>query len=436
MRIAIIAMGTRGDVQPYIALGKGLKAAGHFVRLITHENFETLVTSHGLNFWPVKGNVQEVLESPEMLKLLERGNFLAINAHTGKMVKDIAIDWARDGLAACQSMDLLIAGVGGLYLAISLAEKLNIPLQQAYIFPFTPTTAFPAIPLPQSISKFGGTVNRLSHHLFRQVMWQGFRKADRLARQQVLNLPPAPFWGPYNSPILRERPTLYGFSPSVIPQPADWHHTQVTGFWFLEETADWIPPTAVMNFLDSGAPPVYIGFGSMGSRKPAETADLVLAALARTGQRAILQSGWGGLKKTNLPEHVLMVDSISHSWLFPRMAAVVHHGGAGTTAAGLRAGVPSIVIPFFGDQLFWGQRVEKLGVGTAPIPRKKLTVELLAQAIDRAVTDRVMHQRATNLGAKIQTEDGITNAVRAIESIAVNGASHWDSLSNRREGKQ
>jgi sterol 3beta-glucosyltransferase len=416
MRIAIIAMGTRGDVQPYLALGKGLKAADNFVRLITHENFEQLVTSHGLEFCPVKGNVQEVLESPEMLKLLERGNFLAINAHTGKMVQDIAIDWARDGLVACEGMDLIIAGVGGLYLAISLAEKLNIPFLQAYIFPFTPTKAFPAILLPQSISRLGGTVNCLSHHLFRQIMWQGFQKADRLARQQVLNLPPAPFWGSYNSPILREYPTLYGFSPSVIPQPADWHNTQVTGYWFLDEAADWTPPAALTNFLDSGAPPVYIGFGSMGSRKPAETADLVLDALDCTGQRAILQSGWGGLMKTNLPENVLMVDSIAHSWLFPRMAAVVHHGGAGTTAAGLRAGVPSIVIPFFGDQLFWGQQVAKLGVGTTPIPRKKLTVELLAQAIDRAVTDRVMRQRASNLGTKIQTEDGIASVVALVDS--------------------
>jgi sterol 3beta-glucosyltransferase len=415
MQIAIIAMGTRGDVQPYLALGKGLKAAGHSVRLITHENFETLVTSHGLNFCSVKGNVQEVLESPEMLKLLERGNFLAINSYTATIVQDAAINWARDGIVACQGMDLIIAGVGGLYLAISLAEKLNIPLLQAYIFPFTPTTAFPAILLPQSISKLGGTVNRLSHHLFRQIMWQGFRKADQLARQQVLNLPPAPFWGSYNSLILRQYPTLYGFSSSVIPKPADWHNTHVTGYWFLDEAADWTPPTALTKFLNNGAPPVYVGFGSMGTRKPAETADLVLAALARTGQRAILQSGWGGLMKTNLPETVLMVDSISHSWLFPRMAAVVHHGGAGTTAAGLRAGVPSIVIPFFGDQLYWGQRVAKLGVGTAPIPRKKLTVELLANAIHRAVRDPMMIQRATILGSNIQAEDGIANAVRVIE---------------------
>ncbi len=430
MRIAIIALGTRGDVQPYLALGKGLKTAGHFVRLITHENFETLVSSQGLEFCPVQGNVQAVLESPEMLKLLEQGNFLAINAHTAKMVQDAAIDWAQAGLIACQGMDLLIAGVGGLYLAISLAEKLHIPFLQAYIFPFTPTKDFPAILLPQSIARLGGTVNQLSHHLFRQIMWQGFRPADQLARQQVLNLPPAPFWGSYNSPILREYPTLYGFSSAVIPQPADWHNTQVTGYWFLAEATNWTPPAALIKFLDSGAPPVYIGFGSMGSRKPVETADLVLAALERTGQRGILQSGWGGLSQNNLPDTVYMVDSVPHSWLFPRVAAVVHHGGAGTTAAGLRAGVPSIVIPFFGDQLFWGQRIEKLGVGTAPIPRKQLTVENLARAIDQAVTDHWLRQRAANLGAKIQAEDGIAHAVRVIGSIKQDLNTNLDNMHN------
>ena len=417
MKIAIMALGSRGDVQPYLSLGKGLKAAGHFVRLITHQNFERLVTSHGLEFYPVKGDVQAVIESPEMLKLLEQGNFLAINAHTAKLVRSAAIDWAQDGIAACRGIDLLVAGVGGLYLSIALAQKLNIRFLQAYIFPFTPTTAFPAIVLPQSISRLGGTVNRLSHHLFRQMMWQGFRQADRLARQQVLNLPPAPFWGSYNSAALRQYPTLYGFSSSVIPQPSDWQNTQVTGYWFLDAAADWTPPAALMKFLNSGKPPVYIGFGSMGSRKPAATAALVLAALDRSGQRGILLSGWGGLSQANLPDTVLMVESIPHSWLFPRMAAVVHHGGAGTTAAGLRAGVPSIVIPFFGDQLFWGQRVAKLGVGTAPIPRKQLTVELLAQAIDRAVTDLVMIRQAANLGAKIQAEDGIAHAVAVIHAI-------------------
>ncbi len=416
MQILAIALGSQGDVQPYVALGKGLQAAGHRVRVMTHVNFERLVTSHSLEFYPVKGNVQEIVESPEMRALLEKGNFLAINAHTSKLAQAAAIDWMQAGLVASRGVDLIVAGVGGLNVAVSLAEKLQIPLLPAFLFPFTPTRAFPGILFPQSLAKLGGTFNWLSHLLLRQIMWQGFRKADRLAREQVLNLPARSFWGPYKSAVMHRYPTVYGFSPSVIPKPADWHKTAIVGDWFLD-ASDWTPPADLVEFLQNGSPPVYIGFGSMGSRKPEETADLVLQAISRTGQRAILQAGWGGLRKADVPDNILMINSVPHSWLFPRMAAVVHHGGAGTTAAGLRAGVPSIVIPFFGDQPFWGQRIADLGVGTAPIPRKQLTVEKLAQAIDRAVTDSVMRQRAAELGAKIQAEDGIASVVAIVREI-------------------
>ncbi len=415
MKIAIVAMGSRGDVQPYVALGKALKAAGHEVRLVTHENFETLVTSHELTFCAMPGNVQDVVESPEMRALLEKGDFLAINAHVSKLMKAVSIEWAKAGLTACQGMDLLIGGVGGLTRA--LAESLRIPMLEAYVFPYAPTTAFPAVLFPQWISRLGGVVNWLSHHLARQIMWQSFRKNDRRMRSQVLGLPAAPFFGPKPDPKLTPFPTLYGFSPSVLPKPADWENTVVTGAWFLEAESDWTPPEALVNFLAQGAAPVYIGFGSMGSRNPVETADLVLKAIDKTGQRAILQSGWGGLAMENLPETVLIVDSVPHSWLFPQMAAVVHHGGAGTTAAGLRAGVPNIVIPFFGDQPFWGQRVTDLGVGPAPIPRKQLTALRLAQAIQTGVSDPVMRRRSAELGAKIQAEDGLARVVETIGSL-------------------
>ena len=422
MQIMIMAMGSRGDVQPYVALGKGLKAAGHSVRLATHENFESLVNSHELEFYPLKGNVQAFLEDTENRKLLENGNFLAINARAAKASQRAAIDWADGGLVAGQGMDLLIAGVGGLFLGVSLAEKLKIPLLQAYIFPFTPTKAFPAVLFPQSISKLGGAVNRLSHHIFRQIMWQGARTGDGLARQQVLDLPTAPFWGDYNSVHLQRYPILYGLSPSVIAKPSDWQNTHITGYWFLDEAPDWSPPLALLEFLQSGSPPMFIGFGSMVSRNPEETADLVLQAISLTGQRAILQSGWSGLSKRDLPDTVFMVDSVPHSWLFPQVAAVVHHGGAGTTAAGLRAGIPTIVIPFFGDQPFWGRRVAELGVGTAPIPRKELTAERLAESIHKAVSDPAMRQRTADLGAKIQAEDGVANAVAIVQELEKCGA--------------
>jgi sterol 3beta-glucosyltransferase len=414
MKIAIVALGSRGDVQPYVALGKALKAAGHGVRLVTHENFETLVTSHGLTFCAMPGNVQEVVESPELRALLEKGNFLAINAYTSKLVKTISIEWAKAGFVACQGMDLLIGGVGGGSIMRALAEKLQIPILEAHVFPYSPTTAFPAVLFPAALAKLGGVVNWLSHHLMRQIMWQLSRNADRLVRSQVLNLPPAPFFGPKPDAKLKPFPTLYGFSPSVIPKPADWKNTEVTGAWFLDAEPDWTPPEALVSFLAEGPAPLYIGFGSMGSRNPQETADLVLQAIAKTGQRAILQSGWGGLATDHLPKHVLIVNSIPHSWLFPQMAAIVHHGGAGTTAAALRAGVPSIVVPFFGDQPFWGQRVADLGVGLAPIPRKQLTADRLAQAIQIMVSNSVMRQRSAQLGAKIQAEDGLARAVETI----------------------
>jgi sterol 3beta-glucosyltransferase len=417
MQILAIALGSQGDVQPYVALGKGLQAAGHHVRVMTHLNFETLVKGQGLEFCPVKGNVQEIISSPEMRKLLEQGNFLKINAYTSKIAQEAAIDWTGAGLLACKGIDLIIVGIGGLNVAVALAEKLQIPILPAFLFPFTPTRAFPGILLPSSLSKLGGTFNWLSHLVVQQLLWQGFRKADRLSRSNVLNLPAASFWGPYKSPILKRYPTIYGFSPSVIPKPEDWQNTEVVGDWFLE-AIDWSPPAELVAFLNNGAPPVYIGFGSMGIQDPEATAELILEAIDRTGQRAILQSGWGGLRKADLPDHVFLVNSAPHSWLFPRMAAIVHHGGAGTTAASLRAGVPTIVVPFFGDQPFWGQRVANLGVGPAPIPRKQLTAEKLAQAIDRAVTDLVMRQRAKELGQKIQQEDGVASFVAIVNRIA------------------
>lgn len=256
----------------------------------------------------------------------------------------------------------------------------------------------------------------------RQIIWQGFRSADNLTRKQVLNLPAASFWGPYNADQVHQCPILYGFSPLVIPPPSDWDtNTHVTGFWYLDQVEDWTPPPDLMEFLEAGSPPIYVGFGSMSSRKPEETADLILSALEQTKQRAVMLSGWRGLQKADLPDSVFMVDSVPFSWLFPRVAAVVHHGGAGTTAYGLRAGVPSIVVPFFADQPFWGYCVAKLGVGPKPIPRRKLTVERLAKAIQEAVKDEAMRQRAADLGSKIQAEDGVARAVAIIQQIEGSG---------------
>ncbi len=419
MRIAVIAFGSRGDVEPYIALGQGLKKAGHTVRLVAHENFGTLIKAHGVEFWPVEGNAQDVAQSQEMRERLEKGNLLAILSQMGKEAQNGALAFARDGLAACEGMELIIAGIGGMFVGLALAEKLNVQFMQAHYFPFSPTRAYPSALFPGLPSFLKGSLNRASYQVTRQMMWQMFRSADNVVRRQVLGLPKSSLRGPYSSDRFKRNPVLYGYSPAVIPKPADWDgQMHVTGYWFLDPADEWTPPADLLEFLQAGSLPIFVGFGSMSTRNPKETTQLILQALGCTRQRAVMLSGWGGLRKEDLPDTVYMLDAIPFSWLFPRVAAVVHHGGAGTTSAGLRAGVPSIIVPFFGDQPFWGQRVAELGVGPAPILRKKLSADRLAHAIQMAVTDQAMRQRAADLGATIRAENGIARAIDVINQLA------------------
>lgn len=415
IEIAIVASGTRGDVQPYIALGKGLREAGYHVRLLTSDNFEALVREGGLTFCSIGESVEARLQSAEWLKTIESGNFLKILARMQKEMKQAAAGIAQRLPNLLRGSDLILTGMAGMGGTFSIAGKSGIPVIEAYVFPFTPTSEFPSPLVPKL--PLGGALNRLSFHATRQIFWQTSKAGDSATRQ-VMGLGKGSFWGPYREMTRTGHPVLYGYSPLVLPRPQDWaDNYHVTGYWFLDAPADWTPPADLLAFLDAGAPPVYIGFGSMGSRDPEKAAEIALEALRLSGQRGVIASGWGGMKTADLPDNVHLVSSIPHRWLFPRMAAVVHHGGAGTTGAGLGAGVPSIIVPFMGDQAFWGKRVADLGVGTMPLPRKTLTAQRLAKAITEAVTSTAMRQRASELGQRIAAEDGIGNAVVMVDRL-------------------
>ncbi len=414
MQITIIAGGSRGDVQPYIALGRGLKEAGHMVRVLSSDDFHDLVTDYGLDFFTTGGSSQTVAQNLQGLS--EQGKTLEVFSQMRRASQKQAVQAAEKGLVACQGSDLILGGLSGLFSGQALSEKLGIPLLLAYLVPFTPTSVFPSALTPIPQTPLTRWMNRPSHRLAQQMMWQSFRSADNKARAEVLHLPPASFWGPFSSLRQQKQPVLYGYSPHVLPHPRDWNDSQhVTGYWFLEPPQGWEAPADLSHFLQSGSPPVYIGFGSMTSSKPEEIADIALQALARTGQRGVLYAGWGGLKKEQLPSTVFMTDSIPHTWLFSHMAAVVHHGGVGTTAAGLAAGIPSIIIPFFADQPFWGRRVYELGVGPKPIARRQLTADNLTEAIGRAVSDEEMRKKAAYLGERIRAENGVAQAISIIE---------------------
>ena len=416
MKIAIAASGSRGDVQPYVALGAGLHAAGHHVQVLTSTDFQELVEGAGLEFCAVGDSIEALLQTDQWRKALEKGRFLYIWRRMRAEVKKQAHLFARSTPEYVSDADLLIAGMN--LNAFSVAERFNIPFMQAYLFPFTPTRSL-ASPLTPRIPK---VFNRLSFHLMRQILWQSMRVADVTTRRE-LGLPAGSFWGPFRRLREQQVPALYGYSRHVLPVPSDWaaqHH--VTGYWVLDPPAEWVAPPELVSFLQAGAPPIYVGFGSMGNRNPEATTQLVLKALELSGQRGILASGWGGLTQTDLPSNVFMLSSVPHSWLFPQVAAAVHHGGVGTTAASLRAGVPTIVVPFFADQPFWGQRVAELGVGPAPLPRRHLSAEKLAAAIDQAVTNAPMRQRAAELGELIRAENGVEQAVQLIEQLSTHSS--------------
>lgn len=404
MKICILTIGTRGDVQPYIALGLGLKAAGHEVTISTLDEFKSLVHQYGLFHDSLRGDFLKVAQSTIGEK---GGNQLKRIRQYIEMAKDTLVDeWA-----SAQKAEVLIyspAAIGGYH----VAEKLEIPTFAAFPTPlYSPTREFPNPFLP---FRNLGPFNKLSHQLFAKLGPAMYRGPIDQFRKDVLALPPAK-----GENLLRGKPItkLYAYSEVVVPKPADWDETSVvTGYWFLDAPANWQPDPELVKFLQEGSPPVYIGFGSMFIGDGKQKAEIAVEALRLAGQRGILATGWGGLTADHMSKDVFVLDSIPHDWLFPKAAAIVHHGGAGTTGAVIRAGKPQMICPFVGDQFFWGQRMADLGVSPSPIPQTKLAAERLADAIKYAVSDTNIRQRALSLGETVRAENGIERAVNYILS--------------------
>ena len=328
----------------------------------------------------------------------------------------LAQDYARDLSAlASQPADLIVNQLpGGLY-AYDLAEKLDVPMMAAAVMPLVPTGAQPMLAFPRWPSALPGYC-LFTHRLAYQLVWQAFRPTINRWRQEVLGLKKMPRRGIFCE--TRESiPVLNGFSGRVVPRPPDWgQQVHVTGYWFPEDS-EWQPPDDLLRFLDDGPPPVFAGFGSMPLRDADRVTDLVLEALRQSRQRAIVHAGWGGAGGRALPEWAYGLDYAPYGWLFPRMAALIHHGGSGTTGLGLRSGVPAVVVPFLFDQFYWGRRVAELGVGPAPVAFGKLSAGRLADAIQAATGDSEMRERARRLGIEIQGEDGLGAAVHVLEGL-------------------
>ena len=409
MNITILTYGSRGDVQPFVALALGLQKNGHIVKLAAPHKFDEFVKSHGINFVPLAGDPEEIS------RLINNAgtNPVRIVASMWNYIFSIAPQVSRAAFPACEGADLIIHSFLFTVGAHSWAREHNIPDVSVQTFPmFAPTREYPNVAAPNIPS---GALSYFSHWLATQIFWHGGNGGYRPAQRANpdISFPKKLYWPFEDRPHHLRTPLLFAYSPSILPCPSDWNeHIHVTGYFFLDEKS-YQPPVELSDFLAAGNPPICISFGSMVNRKAKRIDQIVRDALKQTNKRGVILSGWAGVTKKSSSE-LLYLESAPHDWLLPHCKMIIHHGGAGTTSAGLRAGIPSIVVPFTADQPFWGNRVHAVGVSPKPILVKNLSVEKLTHAIATAELSVAVKQ-AQLIGQRIRGEYGVKSAVELIE---------------------
>jgi sterol 3beta-glucosyltransferase len=415
MNVLILTVGSRGDIQPFVALGVGLQKAGYNIRLAAPAVFESFVRQRGLDFAPINDDILKLKDTSGGKAALEgkRGEGLALIKQVMPMVRRMLDDEWTAAVGANWRTDAIIyhpKSMGGFH----IGEKLGVPTIMSLPLPlYSPTSAFPMPIMPPW--KLGGWYNRATYGIV-PMLAAPYMGVINKWRKSIGLQPVGRFLNELKRWDGTPMPILYSYSPHVAPQPSDWNGvTYATGYWILPENHDWQPSKELAEFLQKGEAPVYVGFGSMAGQNAEAKARMIVEGLQMSRQRGIIASGWGGLETSDLPDNILAIEEAPHEWLFPHVSAVVHHGGAGTTAAGLRAGKPTVICPFIADQPFWGRRIAELGVGVDPIPQKQLTAEKLADAIRTVTGDAEMRRRAEALGEKLRAEDGVGNAVKLVQ---------------------
>lgn len=414
--VVMLASGTRGDVQPFLALAVGLRRADIPSVIAAAPRYRALVESMDIPFTPLEGNPSDLMAASGSMAATLSGGALKGIAATARFLRAAQSEYTRmleSAAAACKGARAILSGLSSTW-GISIAEALGVPCALCMPQPFGRTRAFPSALLPVRVS-LGEGYNVLSYRVMEQAMWLPWRRVTNAWRRK-LGLPSLPAAGPWRKMYASGFHCLYGFSPSVMPAPVDWPSGHVvTGYWFLEETPGWTPRPDLEHFLSAGSPPLFIGFGSMETGHGRRALRAAEAALQLSGLRAVVASGSHGPgPRPRGSRRMLFENEVPHRWLFSRVAAVMHHGGAGTTAEGLRAGVPSLIFPAGADQYFWAERIARLGAGPAPVARRDLTPARLARLFTRAVTDREMREKARRIGEKIRAENGVARAVEEL----------------------
>ncbi|MBQ8202437.1 MAG: glycosyltransferase family 1 protein [Clostridia bacterium] len=409
MKITMITIGSTGDVRPYMLLGRELKRRGHDVTVAAFAPFEDMIRNAGLQFFPISGDVVDLMNH-----LMKPGAVgVSYLREAEKAISKVAPLLLRDLIRAAEGAEAMVCNFFGT-MYYSVAEKYGIPCVQTHFFPMDPNPLMPISSAP--FPHLGRWWNRLSYRvgyllisLLEKRYLTDWRKENGL---KVRGLRTKPDYSCKGHRI----PAIYATSPLLMPRPDNWdEHIYMSGFWWDESTCEFAPPQELMRFLQSGGKPIYIGFGSMVSGNMDETFQTVREAVEKSGVRAIIATGWAGEKQPVNTEQIFYADYVPHDWLFGHVSAAVHHGGAGTTASSLRAGLPTLVVPFGGDQPFWGERVYAAGCGPKPVPRDGMTAAQLAEAL-RDLADNAEYRRnAEAMGAAMRQEHGLQRAAGIIE---------------------
>jgi sterol 3beta-glucosyltransferase len=410
MKYGIITTGSRGDVQPFIALALALMERGHAVTLVTNENFRAFVEDFGVAYLPIAGDTEKIINSPEALKLLEGGSIFKFFYHIQKVSAETADQANRDMLQACANLDHLITSVLPLPVVYSIAEKYQKKLAVVFLsVPPVPTREFP-------FQVFGARghpwFNRLSYKLT-GLAYLMIRKKMNEFREQI-GLPPA---NVMKAMLKSDMLAITAISQLLLPQPKDWpSNAHVTGFLFLPPSAREKPgqqeiPEGLEAWLAAGDTPVYMGFGSIPIPDQAKLIRALQGLL--TQKKVIFAAGWSTLD--NLPTHpnLFVTKYVNHDWLLPKCSAAIIHGGIGTIAAVLRSGIPIIVVSILADQPINGQMIQQKGVGFH-IPFKQLSPEKLLQVI-RAAEDPQTTKNSKAAAAFVRAEESTGNAIGLIE---------------------